>query len=254
MKEFSLNNKNIHKGYLILINPENLLVINEFRLTEYDENYKNIKLEQLTNENLQKVLKKINVNTQILPVSGFRTLEEQKKIYKDSLKENGEEYTKKFVALPNASEHQTGLAIDLALNQPNIDFICPKFPYEGICQVFRTLAPNYGFIERYKEEKKKITQISKEEWHFRYVGYPHSKFITDNNLCLEEYIEYLKQYRYPKQLECYEYKISYIPYKDENEIIKLNENQQISGNNVDGFILSEKLKSSSKKVKCNSVK
>ena len=40
----------------------------------------------------------------------------------------------------------------------------------------------------------------------------------------------------------------------ENEIIKLNENQQISGNNVDGFILSEKLKSSSKKVKCNSVK
>ena len=202
--------------------------------------------------NLRKAAALEGFDIQLL--SGYRSYETQTRLYNNYVATYGQAEADTFSARPGTSEHQTGLAIDLALNQPNIDFICPKFPYEGICQEFRTLAPNYGFIERYKEEKKKITQISKEEWHFRYVGYPHSKFITDNNLCLEEYIEYLKQYRYPKQLECYEYKISYIPYKDENEIIKLNENQQISGNNVDGFILSEKLKSSSKKVKCNSVK
>jgi len=41
-------------------------------------------------------------------------------MYLDSLKENGGEFTKKYVALPNHSEHrehQTGLTIDLAKNQ-----------------------------------------------------------------------------------------------------------------------------------------
>lgn len=64
------------------------------------------------------------------------------------LQENGTEFTAKFVAMPGHSEHQTGLAIDLGLRQPDIDFIRPAFPYEGICQKFRELAPAFGFIER----------------------------------------------------------------------------------------------------------
>ena len=191
MKKVKLNDENIHKGYLILINPDNLLKTNEIKLISYSEKYKNIELDQVANSQLQKALKSINANDEIVPISGVRTFEEQKRLYTDSIIENGEEYTKKFVALPNASEHQTGLAIDLALNKPNIDFICPSFPYNGICQEFRKIAPNFGFIERYKDEKKNITKIAKEEWHFRFVGYPHSKIITNKDLCLEEYIEYL---------------------------------------------------------------
>ena len=57
----------------------------------------------------------------------------------------------------------------------------------------------------------------------------------------EEYIEYLKEYKYPKFLNSYGYKISYIPYENQNETIILQENQMISGNNVDGFILSERV-------------
>ena len=189
MKKVKLNDENIHKGYLILINPDNLLKTNEIKLISYSEKYKNIELDQVANSQLQKALKSINANDEIVPISGVRTFEEQKRLYTDSIIENGEEYTKKFVALPNASEHQTGLAIDLALNKPNIDFICPSFPYNGICQEFRKIAPNFGFIERYKDEKKNITKIAKEEWHFRFVGYPHSKIITNKDLCLEEYIE-----------------------------------------------------------------
>ena len=221
MKKVKLNDENIHKGYLILINPDNLLKTNEIKLISYSEKYKNIELDQVANSQLQKALKSINANDEIVPISGVRTFEEQKRLYTDSIIENGEEYTKKFVALPNASEHQTGLAIDLALNKPNIDFICPSFPYNGICQEFR--------------------KIAKEEWHFRFVGYPHSKIITNKDLCLEEYIEYLKEYKYPKFLNSYGYKISYIPYENQNETIILQENQMISGNNVDGFILSERV-------------
>ncbi len=62
-------------------------------------------------------LNEIKSENKIVLVSGYRTLEEQTRIYETSLKENGEEFTRKFVALPNASEHQTGLAIDLALNE-----------------------------------------------------------------------------------------------------------------------------------------
>ena len=241
MKKVKLNDENIHKGYLILINPDNLLKTNEIKLISYSEKYKNIELDQVANSQLQKALKSINANDEIVPISGVRTFEEQKRLYTDSIIENGEEYTKKFVALPNASEHQTGLAIDLALNKPNIDFICPSFPYNGICQEFRKIAPNFGFIERYKDEKKNITKIAKEEWHFRFVGYPHSKIITNKDLCLEEYIEYLKEYKYPKFLNSYGYKIAYSPYENQNETIILQENQTISGNNVDGFILSERV-------------
>ncbi len=116
-------------------------------------------------------------------------MEEQTQIYEDSLRENGGEFTKKFVALPGCSEHQTGLAIDLGLCKEEIDFICPDFPYEGICQKFRQMAPDYGFVERYPAGKEKVTGIGHEPWHFRYVGRPHARIMTDRGLVLEEYLE-----------------------------------------------------------------
>lgn len=49
------------------------------------------------------------------PVSGWRSFEEQTDIYQNSLVRNGRSFTRKYVALPGHSEHQTGLAIDLGL-------------------------------------------------------------------------------------------------------------------------------------------
>lgn len=241
MKNITLKKEDIGKGELVLINPDYTLKSTINNLVSFDEEYNNIKLNNIANYSLHLILNNINAENKIVPVSGYRTLEEQKDIYNTSLKENGREYTQKYVALPNASEHQTGLAIDLALNEENIDFICPKFPYYGICQSFRNIAPKYGFIERYKDEKKAITKISKEEWHFRYVGYPHSKIITEKDICLEEYIDFLKDFIYPNKPLIYEeYKIFFIPYKDESISLEMEENYNISGNNVDGFILTIK--------------
>ena len=111
----------------------------------------------------------------------------------DSIRENGPAFTKKFVALPGHSEHETGLAIDLAKRQPGIDFICPEFPRDGSFGVFRDKLPRYGFIERYLEGKENITGIGAEPWHFRYVGFPHSAIIAERGMVLEEYIEFLKE-------------------------------------------------------------
>lgn len=70
----------------------------------------------------------------------------------------------------------------------NVDFIRPDFPYEGISQRFRELAPAYGFIERYPAGKERVTGIAHEPWHFRYVGTSHAKSMARQGLCLEEYL------------------------------------------------------------------
>lgn len=237
-----LREKDIHKGNLILVNPNYLLqeeiTFNELEV--FNEDYREIKLQKVANKFLQFILREMKVEERIVPVSGYRTLEEQEKIFADSLKEKGETFTRKYVALPNASEHQTGLAIDLGLNEGEIDFIRPSFPHTGICNEFREYAKKYGFIERYKEDKKNLTHISAEEWHFRYVGYPHSEIIEKNNFCLEEYIDYLKQYRYGEKFYQFQnYEISYLPYQEDIELDL--ENSEVSGNNIDGFIITRKI-------------
>lgn len=237
MNKILLKKKYIYDGNLILVNKEHKLN-RKIKLSRLDYFKDKILLDNNVSLMLHNLLNYINSKNEIVLVSGYRTFKEQETIYNTSINENGEEFTNKYVAFPNCSEHQTGLAIDLALNEGNIDFICPSFPYYGICQKFRDIAPLYGFIERYKKDKEMITNISKEEWHFRYVGYPHSKIITTNNFSLEEYIEYLKQFVFPSNpLKYDKYKIFYIPYKDEFTNIEIENNFSISGNNIDGFIL-----------------
>lgn len=125
----------------------------------------------------------------IVPVSGYRPHMEQVSLWHDTLATHGEEFTRQYVALPGCSEHETGLAIDLALETGGeIDFIRPYFPYNGVCGVMRELASKYGFIERYPAGKEQITGIAAEPWHFRYVGPSHAKYIAAHALTLEEYI------------------------------------------------------------------
>ena len=50
----------------------------------------------------------------------------------------------------------------------------------------------YGFIIRYEASKSALTGIVDEPYHFRYVGVSHATYMTANNLCLEEYLELLR--------------------------------------------------------------
>lgn len=179
--------------YLTLVNAAHPLEDGDRRKLEEhlmpaDEDFPEILMEETAARALRALLRELGAEGQIVPVSGYRTMEEQTQIYEDSLRENGGEFTKKFVALPGCSEHQTGLAIDLGLCKDEIDFICPDFPYEGICQKFRLMAPDYGFVERYPAGKEAVTGIGHEPWHFRYVGRPHARIMTDRGLVLEEYL------------------------------------------------------------------
>ena len=180
---------------------------------------------------------------EIVPVDGYRSAQTQRQLYDRAMAEHGEAFTRAFVAPPGGSEHQTGLAVDLAGNAAHIDPIRPLFPDAGVCGLFRRRAAAYGFVERYPSGKERITGIAYEPWHFRYVGHPHARIMSERGLCLEEYIELLRQYRYdgehlwfsekPRRFE-----IFYVPERQFGpDAVPDCGCYQVSGNNVDGYIV-----------------
>lgn len=240
-----LSKEQIYSGNLLLVNAGFSLKNTEVDdLVPVDLRFPDILLKREAADALQHALKKISAGDSIVSVSGYRSVAEQIVIWNDSLKENGELFTRKFVALPNHSEHQTGLAIDLGLNKETIDFICPDFPYEGICDMFRKIAPEYGFIQRYTKDKEKITGISHEPWHFRYVGCPHAQIIVQNEFSLEEYIEFIKAYQKNNKIVFEQNnkmaaEVYFMPADMDGIELSISDDikYQISGNNVDGFII-----------------
>ncbi len=240
MKTIFFNQYSIYDGTLILVNPEYPLQSSgQKELVPASPDYPDILLRRDAADVLQIILKKLSAEKQIIPVSGYRSGEEQTKLYHDSLIENGADFTKKFVAWPGHSEHQTGLAIDLGLYSDHIDFIRPDFPYDGICEAFRKAAPGYGFIERYPAGKETITGITHEPWHFRYVGVPHAELMANRSLTLEEYSDFLKTCTREHPLSFQGFQIYYVPASEASAPIFLPEDAdyQISGNNIDGFFV-----------------
>lgn len=246
MATLTLTENEIYMGNLILVNAKSPLVTeNKTKLIAVDKKHPEILMEQNAAKVLSNVLLDLKYADKIVPVSGYRSKEEQKQIYADSMQESGQEFTEKYVALPNHSEHQTGYAIDLGLKKGVIDFIRPNFPYYGICDKFRKMAPQYGFVERYQRGKETITGIAHEPWHFRFVGYPHSKIISEQGLSLEEYMEYIKKKGSDsKQLQVVSRKqkieIFYVPFSASKQLTLYIPDKcryQVSGNNMDGFII-----------------
>lgn len=248
MNNIILEQKDIYNGKLILVNSEHGLNDEHFRrrkLIPLNINKEEILLEYKPAIVLNHLLMEIDAIEKIVTVSGFRNKSEQMEIYNSSIIENGQEFTDKYVAKPGHSEHHTGLSIDLGENSNDIDFLCPSFPYAGVCEDFRRLSSKYGFIQRYKKEKETITGIAEEPWHFRYVGFPHSHIMEEREFALEEYIEYLRGYNQENPLifesDSDRIKIFFIKLIDEEDVVlkfKDTEIYQISGNNIDGFIVS----------------
>lgn len=119
-------------------------------------------------------------------ISGYRSYKRQKEIYDNSMLTQGEEHTKKYIAPPGSSEHQTGLALDVS--SPYLDFnLVEEFEStpEGIWLARH--ASLYGFIIRYPKGKEDITGFAYEPWHIRYVSKPLARYLTITGLTLDEY-------------------------------------------------------------------
>jgi len=119
--------------------------------------------------------------------SGYRSYRTQKTMYHRRL-ENNKGVDDGIVQYPGASEHQTGLAIDV-INKAGIG---KKFTNDAFAssKEGKWLAENcwdYGFVLRYPEDKEDITKIGYESWHIRYVGVQVAQYMRDHDLCLEEF-------------------------------------------------------------------
>lgn len=97
------------------------------------------------------------------------------------------------------SDHHTGLGCTLKIKLPNGD----KGNLDDNNDAYNWITDNaarYGFIVRYPEDKSEITGIDGYAYYFRYVGSAHATYMAEHDLCLEEYIETIKEYTADKPL------------------------------------------------------
>lgn len=126
--------------------------------------------------------------------SARRSIAAQQDIVVRFTEKYGEDYVKKYVAVPGYSEHHTGLALDLYfnLNGEDVYYNEDMVQYPEIWEKIHAKLAAHGFILRYLEGKEAITGYNYEPWHIRYVGSAEiAREITERGITLEEYLNKL---------------------------------------------------------------
>lgn len=126
--------------------------------------------------------------------SGYRSVEYQQGLFDQQVEkiiktgENEEEAiikAQEVVAKPGHSEHSTGYAADILTDSYRV--MDSGFAETDAYTWLTEHAAEYGFIERYPRDKKPITGITFEPWHWRYVGAENAAEIKKTGRCLEEF-------------------------------------------------------------------
>lgn len=179
---------------LILVNSKNI-VPRDFTVDLIP--FENTRVDARIADSLQKMIdtaKDEGINLSVC--SGFRSVSEQDKLYKAKCliyttagysDENSKNLASKYLQMGGASEHHTGLAVDLLTD--NVSELDEGFAKTPAYTWLEENAAKYGFIERYPKDKSQITGIDWEPWHYRYVGKDNAEAIKSKNLCLEEYLQ-----------------------------------------------------------------
>ena len=191
-------------------------------------------------------------NRNIMVNSGFRNAKQQQEVYDSKLQLNGAEYAEKYVQKPGYSEHHTGYAMDLAVYDEGdleVEGDEAMWTFDGKNEYFWVdqNCDQYGFVLRYSASKEDVTRIAYESWHYRYVGIGNALTMTNMGLSLEEYVNFIKDYSYNGtryyitadngDIYCTYYVKSNGQDGQKIPIPKTARSYQISGNNIDGFII-----------------
>ena len=251
-EKLSLSEEAIHEGVLILINKDYAYTFTEDKeyVTLYDimgdlftVRGTDVKVDAIVADPLCQMFEdfyEISGHRDICVLWGYRSKEEAEDLFNESVEENGLEHALMYVMKPGYSEHHTALGLDFHIVRSDISFdFAPTPPYDW----FYENSQNYGFVLRYPEDKVDITDIAYESWHFRYLGIPNATAVYNEGLCLEEYIDFIKQYtadgeHYHVNAIDGNYEIYYCPGTD--VIVPIDKPYEISGNNIDGFIVTVK--------------
>ena len=234
-------------GSLLLVNRNTSYSLPDTQklVNLYGEKHDNFTLatssEQLTRDAYEALCKMTDAYAErsgycpIMVTSGYRDEAQQKKFYDDYVVNESD---KDYVELPGYSDHHTGLAFDVKIyDKDGASFSYGRYATEKVAWIVENYK-YYGFIMRYPANKGNITGIDGESNHFRYVGLPHSVYITENNMCLEEYLNLIKNHTYDDPLNLtvddYEYSVWYC--KDAVYVPK-DGDYTVSSDNLGGFIV-----------------
>ena len=132
---------------------------------------------------------------QPLICSSYRTRATQERLFQNKIerlvkqgcsREEAETLAAQWVARPGTSEHEVGLAVDIV--DTSYQILDEQQEQTPVQQSLMAHCADYGFILRYPSDKSDLTGIGYEPWHYRYVGEEAAKEITEQGVCLEEYL------------------------------------------------------------------
>lgn len=117
---------------------------------------------------------------------GYRSYDEQKKLYDNYASSYGMSEADKIVAKPGHSEYQTGISFDLMPYNKVIADVSKNEEYLWL----RENAHKYGFIFRFESDKESLTGFKASSWRLRYVGSDAASIMYSEKICFEEYYAY----------------------------------------------------------------
>ena len=117
--------------------------------------------------------------------SCYRSYDTQMSIYKRYLKNDPQSKVDTYSARPGHSEHQLGLACDLAATFKTLG----KFTGTKEAKWMEDNGHKYGFILRYPKGKTEITGYMYESWHFRYLGVETATQVYNSGLTYDEWYQ-----------------------------------------------------------------
>lgn len=239
--------EDIYRGDLVLVNSEH-----EYKFPEDDIElvsvYDNItgeyfhvsdlvqKLDRTVLDQLTALMTSFydeESNSDIYVIGTYRTKEEQDDKYWNGNSQFQGGY----------SDYHTGRSFDIGI-YPADNSMAGYYSPRGVYGYVDEHAADYGFIVRFPEGKETFTGEQARTYTYRYVGVPHAVYMKQNNLCLEEYIDTLKGHNNEDPLEVAAgkklYQVYYVPASktgDTEVPLPSNKTYSVSGNNVDGFIV-----------------
>lgn len=241
----TLSESDVHKGTLAVVNvnhpytfpmgDSDLVNVEEKRSSSYTVNSSDIMLDAAAVINLNQFISEFSTlygKTDIKVDGGYRSKEEQ-----DSKYSNGSS-----IFAGGYSDYHTGRSVDLYIDDMKSYYVA-----SGDYAWINENAYKYGFILRYPEGKMDATVINPRAYTFHYVGAPHSYYMNENKLCLEEYVEAIKNYPVTSPLTIDTDDDVWTVFYTElssagNAVINIPSCQEytISGDNIGGFIIAYK--------------
>ncbi len=246
MHSITLTANDVHVGSLILVNADNIYPYTTEEINGLCSVYENCNgsysvsdMEVMLQEEAIDALNNMMADyeeatgySNMRVFGGYRDIETQDALYNSGESDLAGGYC----------DEGAGYTFNISINfgDGTSDYYnAEKYPtYEWIADH----AAEYGFVVRYPKDKEEITGHDSRTYTYRYVGTPHAAYMTEHNLCLEEYIDMLTDHTddEPLIIATDDGNVTvYYRRSDGGSSVNLDvtENYTVSGNNVSGYVV-----------------